>query len=117
MYKQQELLLTFYSSCYDYAHVTNTSTAHPRSNSYYREVDFANITFTDTAFHGTYALAIVPQLYGTDTVQASQLGLTSKRILKTKDEGSHYWLHFIIKKRGEKSFICIIIPASKSLLL
>ena len=51
--------------------VTNTSVAHPRSNSYYREVDFANTTFTDTAFHGTYALAIVPKLYGTDTVQAT----------------------------------------------
>ena len=50
--------------------VTNTGT-HVRSDSFYREVDFDNTTFTDTAFHGTYAFAIVPKLYGTDTVQAS----------------------------------------------
>ena len=51
--------------------VTNTSILHPRANSFYRVVDFDNTTFTDTAIGGTYAIAIVPKLYGTDTVQAS----------------------------------------------
>ena len=51
--------------------VTNTSTAHPRNDSFYREVDFTNSTFTPQAFHGTYSIAIVPKLYGTDTVQVT----------------------------------------------
>lgn len=51
--------------------VTNTSVTHPRSDSFYREADLSNTTFTDTAFSGTFAIAITPKLFGTDTVQAS----------------------------------------------
>jgi hypothetical protein len=50
--------------------VTSTA-ATPRADSFYREIDIANATGTASAFHGTYALAIVPQLYGSDTVQTT----------------------------------------------
>lgn len=50
--------------------VTNTG-SHPRSDSYYKENDYTNATFTDTAVTATFSMAITPKLFGTDTVQAS----------------------------------------------
>lgn len=53
--------------------VTNTSAAHPRNNSFYREFDVKNTTFTDALTHGTISMSIVPKLYGTDTVHAASI--------------------------------------------
>jgi hypothetical protein len=52
--------------------VTNTSTTHPRNDTFYLEENFTNSTFTPAAAHGTFGIAIVPKLIvGSDTVQAS----------------------------------------------
>lgn len=61
--------LPAHSSGYAAITLTVTSTAAiPRADLFYQEFDIANATATASAFHATYSLAIVPQLYGSDTV-------------------------------------------------
>lgn len=50
--------------------VTSTA-AVPRNDSFYQEVDLVNSTSTPLNFHGTYQIAIVPKLHGSDTVQTT----------------------------------------------
>lgn len=48
--------------------VNNATATHSRADLFYREINYANTTFTALAAHGTYLLTITPQVYGADTV-------------------------------------------------